>query len=456
VRSAVAVLLLAAGSAALPAVAQQAAVAPGAIFRVFLTDGRALPGYGEAALAGDRVVFTLIVAAEPGAPVFQLVNLPARAVDVERTKRYADAVRAAHYARTRGDLDYEAMTQEVQRTVTQLTSVSDPRKRLDMARAARERLLAWSETTYGYRGAEIAELTALFDDVIAELALAAGEPRIAMDLRAGGAAGQPETILAAPSLGESLDLAVAAAVVAEDQDQREAILRAAAGAADRLPADDPVRTRVRREWELESRAAEGYAALSAEVRQQAADARRRGDMAELERLVASLPARDRDLGQRRRQVIEELAREVETMLADVRAHRAAVERYLRVRSSLLAYERAIRPVMSGLDGVRPVLMAIKDVRYTAYERLVAASERIGRFQDALSKVAPPEDLADVHATLASALQMADRACARRRLASSVVSEAIAAEASSSAAGALILADEMRAQLVKRLYPPSLR
>ena len=35
----------------------------GSIFRVFLSDGRAIPSYGESAVVGDRLVFTLLVSA---------------------------------------------------------------------------------------------------------------------------------------------------------------------------------------------------------------------------------------------------------------------------------------------------------------------------------------------------------------------------------------------------------
>ena len=102
------------------------AIDAGAIFRVFLKTGQALPTYGESAIVGNRVVFTLLVGSAEARAAMQLMSLPAERVDLVRTRRYADAMRARHYAATRGEVDYAAMTQEVQRTLAQLTSVADP------------------------------------------------------------------------------------------------------------------------------------------------------------------------------------------------------------------------------------------------------------------------------------------------------------------------------------------
>ena len=66
-------------------------------------------------------------------------------------------IRLEHYAATRGDVDYAAMTQEVQRALAEVTAVSDPKKRLALAEDARRRLMDWSVGTYGYRAAEVQE-----------------------------------------------------------------------------------------------------------------------------------------------------------------------------------------------------------------------------------------------------------------------------------------------------------
>jgi hypothetical protein len=429
------------------------AIDAGAVFRVFLKNGQALPSYGESAIVGDRIVFTLLVGAADARPTVQLMSLPADRVDLARTRRYADAMRARHYAATRGEVDYAAMTQEVQRTLAQLTSVQEPKKRLELAEQARTRLLSWATGTYGYRAREVRELTGLFDDVIAELRAAAGERKFAVELRSGPAELPPEPILGLPTLAESIALALEAARAADGDAERVAILRAAQALAATSDVSGELAAALRRELDTEANVAVAYTTLFSSVRARAEDARRRADVRGVEEAIAALKAGDRDLGARRPQTVDALLGELGSLLESTRTHRAALDRYAKVRGSLLQYERTVRPVMSGLDGAAPVLNAMRDMKYTAYERLERLTGRLAALRTALQTIAAPDDLADVHATLDSALKMASYAVARRRLAMSIMSEIIDREASSAAAGALMLSGRAREQLVARLYPP---
>ena len=115
-----------------------------------------------------------MVGSSEGTSLLQLMSIPLASIDLSRTKRYADAVRAANYAVTRGEADYAAVTAEVASSLEALRQVSDPQRRLQLAEEARRRLLTWSRDHYDYRAAEVQELAGLFDDVIAELRAAAG------------------------------------------------------------------------------------------------------------------------------------------------------------------------------------------------------------------------------------------------------------------------------------------
>jgi hypothetical protein len=438
-----------------PSLASAQAIDAGAVFRVFLTSGQALASYGESAVVGDRVVFTLLVGVPNGQPALQLMSLPKTAVDLERTVGYARSMRARHYAATRGEVDYAAMRLEAQRALEQVTGTTDPKKRVELAEEARRRLVAWSEGTYGFRAAEVRELIALFDDAIRELRSSAGERGITLDLRAGPPEPGPETLLEPPALTESIDLALRAAQLADTEEDRLAILRTAAAVTSADPSAGELNARVVRELRAEQTATESYVALADEVRKQADAARRRGDVSGVESAIAVLHVRDRELGSRRPERVTVVATELDGMLAAARAHRRALERYAQVRRLLLEYERTMRPTMSGFDGLLPILKAVEEQRFTAYERLEAAGARLRAFQGTTRAVTPPEDLADVHATLLSALQMAEHAVARRRLAVSTGNETFTREASSAAAGAIMLAGLAREQLVARLYPPKI-
>lgn len=441
--------------AATAVLAQTPAIDAGAIFRVFLKSGEALPSYGEAAVAGDRVVFTLMIGAEPPGNAMQLISLPVDRVDVERTAAYANSLRLAHYAATRGAIDYAAMTQEVQRTLSEVTAVSDPKKRLELAEAARKRLMDWSVGTYGYRAAEVRQMADMFDEVIASLRAAAGERQFSLDLRVGPEP-RNEPLLPMPGRAEFVRLAIEAAHAADSEDDRVAILQAAAALAAASPGDGVLAERLAREVILEKAANAAYAELAATARARADAALKKGDVNALTAAIAAVQTRDQELGGRRPQMTSALLSELDRDMTRVRAYREALDHYLAIRSTLLAYERNVRPVMSGFDGLAPVFEAMKDDRFTAYDRLVKSETRIAGFIEALDQVEAPAELADVHATLMSSLRMANHAVARRKVATASGSKTAVLEASSAAAGALLLAEQARAQLVARLYPPKIQ
>jgi hypothetical protein len=428
----------------------------GSTFRVFLSDGRAIPSYGESAVVGDRVVFTLLVAATQGPPALQLMSLPLPSVDLPRTTRYATSLRASHYASTRGEADYAAMTAEVQRALDQITAIEDTKKRLDVAEEAKRRLLAWSAEHYFYRAADIRELAGLFDQVIAELRAAAGESRFSLDLRAGFAAPVPEPLLAAPGVRESIALARAAAAASDVAEERLAVLRTAAGVASRESDVDDLKADIAKDLEAEAAADAAYKALADDFTGKADAALRRGDVEGIIALRAILAERDRVLGGRRPAHVAALGSLLDARLEAARVHRKALDHYAAVRKSLLEYERRVRSVMSGLDGLAPILGHIRDAKYSSYDRLVKAAARISELSVELALIEAPADLADVHATLKSAIHMASEACSRRRLAVTTTSEDLQREASAAAAGSLLLTAHTRDQMVVRLFPPKIQ
>jgi hypothetical protein len=441
-------------AAFVPAAARQA-VDPGAIFRVFLKSGQALPSYGESALVGDRVVFTLLLGTAPARTALQLTSLPVTTVDVDRTRRYANTIRAKHYAATRGEVDFAAMSQEVQRTLAQLGTVQEPKRRLQLAEEAKKKLMSWAESTYGYRAGDVRVLTGMFDEVIAELRAAAGERQFAVDLRVGQSDFDPEPLLDPPTLRESITLALAAAGAVDTEEDRLAILDSAASLATD-PSMGDLSAAIGKALEREAIATALYTAMVSEVRGQAEAARKKGDVAGIEAAIQALRAHDKQFGRRRDAIVSAAESELDEMLVATRAYREKLDHYALVRGSLLAYERTMRPMMSGFDGLSPVFSALRDGKFTAYERLEVATTRLESFRSGLKTVQTPPDLVDVHASFESALQMADYAVARRKLAVSTTNEAYDREASAAAAGAIMLASLAREQLVARLYPPKIQ
>jgi hypothetical protein len=431
----------------------QQAVDMMSLFRVFLKDGQALPSFGESAVVGDRVVYTAVIGDGGAKTTLQLVSLAVDQVDLLRTARYAESMRAALYAATYGEADYAAITAEVQRTVGELTKIKDPARRLAMAEEAKKRLLSWSEEHYNYRADDVHKLGGMFDEVIAELRAAVGESRFAFDLTAGSPKPQLEPLLPPPTLRESASLAIAAARVADQGSDRVALLRAAAAAAENTPAAADLSAEAKRLLTSEQTADAVYGALAAVLLSRADAALRRGDVADIAEARRQAIERDRQLGSMRPQDLEELVSKLDVKLEAAKAYRLALDHYAYARRGRLDYEKRIRASMSGFDGLKPVLMAIRDMHGTAYWRLAQALDRLKAFEADLAVVKAPEDLADVHTTLSSSVHMALEACERRRRAVIVESLPDARDASSAAAGALLLADQARATLVARLFPP---
>jgi hypothetical protein len=100
--------------------------------------------------------------------------------------------------------------------------------------------------------------------------------------------------------------------------------------------------------------------------------------------------------------------------------------------------------------LRSVLQHFRDSRPVSFERTVAAHDRLDRLVLQLESVHPPDEASGVHATLVSALRMAVEACLKRREAAATNAMPTLRAASSAAAGALLLGDRARTDLVDSL------
>lgn len=422
-------------------------------FRVFLADGRALPSISEYVVVGDRLVFVLPIGAGGADVQQQLMSLPLTSIDMPRTTQYAEAVRARQYADLRGPAEYSQMTAEVSETLAAIEKEPDPKRRLAMAEEARRRLVAWPKDHYGYRASEVHELAGMFSDVITEMQRSAGQTRYALDLMAGPVIpGYPPPL---PSLGlrESIELALAAAAAADTASDRPAILRAALAALSGAAGQDDLRAEVSRRLQVEVAADAAYATLATQLATLAEAAMRRGDVKGVEAAQTQLAARDLALGLRRPQEVKALAERLQAALARARAHRAALDHFAEVGARLYRYERDVRPVLSALDGLQPVLEHIRDSKYMSYERIIHALGRLVDQRALVERIEAPPDVQSVHSTLRSAILMALQACDRRRQVDVGPNPALEREAAAAAAGTLLLAAQARQDLLARLVPP---
>lgn len=422
-------------------------------FRIFLTDGRALPAYGEAAIVGGRVVFSLLVGGGSVAPSMQLVSLPVSAVDVDRTTRYARAVRAAYYAATSGEAEYRAVTSGIASTLDAIPAIPDAALRLQLAQEARDRLTTWSADHYDFHAAEVRQFVTQLDDVIASLQANVPNAHVSLAMTAGLVEPPAERVQRPPTLRESIEAALLTVRVADDIATREALLRTIVDTLGAGTGEADLLEEARHRLDDELGADRAYAALSADLTGRAEIARRKGDVATLSGLLGEMARRDAALGSRRPEAVRALADELAAKLVVARTFRAALDRYAVERPKLLAYERNVRSVMTGLDGLMPVLTAIQKGDFAGYATMERTIARLAAFETSLAAVQPPSDIAAVHAALLSVIHLAREACLRHRQDLVTSSLAGAANASAAAAGAALLLAQARQDLVTHLFPP---
>ena len=205
----------------------------------------------------------------------------------------------------------------------------------------------------------------------------------------------------------------------------------------------------------EVRAGSAYAALTAALLKRATDAKRRGDVAAVQRLQEELVRRDRSLGRQRPLEVKALATELNDTLLATRRFRRALTEYAQQRTSLRAYNTKVQPIFSGIAAATPVVTAVRELHPATREQLSSTELRLRKLQAAAQATRPPSTVAGMHATLISAIRMAREALTRAQL-DGAKPAAVPGPAASAAAGALILAEHARTDLAASLRPPTIR
>jgi hypothetical protein len=434
------------------------------LLRVFLTDGSSLISYGEPARAGNRVVFSMptSTATTPNPPL-HLVNLPIERVDWDRTTRYAATARATHYVQTQADADYAQLSNDVAATLSDVARATDPVERLSIVRRARQTLADWPQNHYNYRQAEVRQMLSLLDDAIVDLQAVTGRGQFALTLSAF--ADPPpivEPLLPPPTPKEAIEQVLVAARVTDSAAERTSLLSSAVAAIDReravLPPDWAASTQAETQAAVraELRFDRSYRALTAGTMALANQRARAADVRGLERLLRAIPQRDALLGGRRPDAVNALVTAVQAKLDAARQLRLARDRF-ELRAPVLAeYGLAVSTPIGLFFQLRPSLESVKALAGSSPATLAAMQRNVSRILTLASAISPPEELAAAHALLISAAHLAGSAVQIRREAILAGDMARAWDASSAAAGALMLSAKAREDIHTLLRPPKLR
>ena len=449
-------LLLCAWSAAASTAAQEG---DSGLFRVFLRDGRVLTSYGEWARVEGRVVFSMpIRRGDPGADL-RLVTVPEGEVDWPRTDQYAGAVRAERYARTRGDADFAEVSSAVAAALNALATIADPSARLQRVESARQLLLDWPGASYGYRAVEIREILGLLDDALVDLRAAAGRPASQFALVAPPALPPNEPLLPEPSEAEMVEQLLTAADVAPTPAERSSLLQTVIGFIDQAAAALPKAWAMLMRREATGRLAEeaaldaAYVSLRTRTLTTAARLSARADVRALERLRGAVRTADARLGARRADDMAALAEAVDRQLVQAQRLQLARDQFELRLPAIRRYREAMGPVLR--TAARSV-SALEDVQAQAGPPATLLPALLTRWQTdgkRLERVDVPTDLHALHAIFRSAWLMGEQALSLRLAAATANDAGRAAQASSAAAGALMLWARARADLDAMLLRP---
>ena len=429
------------------------------LYRVFLSDGSALASFGEWAKVDDRVVFSMPLAPGAGPGDLHLVSLPLNRVDLTRTEQYADAVRAANYAATRGEADFAHLSSTVAHILNQVALMKDPRQRLAAAEQARRELTGWPGSQYGYRAAEVREIVGVLDEVLAGLRTSAGQRGFELSLSANTEAPPRTPLLPSPTHQEIVQNLVTASRLVDSSAEKVSLLHSVVSLIDRavgyLPESIATAVRATAIGEIaeEQRIEQSYASLRTSTLVEAARHAERADVRGLERLRQQLRERDTLLGSRRPDYIAGMLATLNAHLDSAHRLRLAHDQWLLAEAPMRQYQREATPFIQTLIDVHDSLDDIKLLAGPSPERLFPLSRQLDRSARRLALLAPPAQLAGVHAAFRSAYTLAANAVQLRRDAIAVADVELARQASAAASGALMLIERARADLRVALEPP---
>jgi len=453
---------IAAAVLVVPAAARAEAPDDVTLLRVFLHDGTSLVSYGEPAQVDNRVIFSMPTDASQS-PQLHLINLPLDRVDWDRTTRYANAARMSHYVKTKAEDDYAALSNQVATTLNQVAHAPDPAQRLAIVEEARRTLADWPDQHYGYRKAEVRQMLSMLDEAIADLRAARGNGRFDLTLTAfADPPTIPEPLLPPPSLKESVEQTMAAARVVDTPAERTSLLATVVATIDRskdaLPPEWAAATRADASdaMRIEAQLDRSYQQLTQRTMNSANYRARRADVPGLERLLLSIQRRDAALGAKRPDAVAGLVAAVESKLDAARQLQLARDRWAMREPDLRRYRLAIDTPIDLFNELQAPLERIKSLAGSPPATLTFIQRRVARILNLVSGIVPPEEMASGHALLVSAVQLAGHSAQIRREAVLASDMSRAWDASSAAAGALMLAARARADIQSAMRLPQLR
>jgi hypothetical protein len=430
------------------------------LFRLFLLDGTELVSYGEFARVDDRVVFSMPIG-RPGEPRLQVTSVRASLVDWPRTDKYSESARYQRYAQTRGEEDFRTLSNEVALALNDVALSSNRQQALALAQQVRQRVAVWPQNHYGYRANDVREIVGVLDEAITSLRAATGAAAFELALVAMAETPPLEPVLGMPAPRQQFEQIMHLADLSTSTD-RVALLQAAMmlvnGPTAMIDSTEAgaLRKRVERALREELAIDRQYRALSEKIVTQATEHANRAAIADIEKLAARIVKEDAKLGQKRPEVMTSVNGAVQRQLLMARQLRLLRDQWLLRQASYRSYQRSISSQIVLLVKSQPMLDAIRRLDGPPPDRLLSLRGQLSGGAERLERIRTPDYLQGIHNLLIGTWRFADNATRARVRAIEGGDAAAAWEASSAAAGALMMLSRVQSEIRTLIEPPKLR
>jgi hypothetical protein len=430
------------------------------LFRVFLKDGSSVVTYGEFARVADQVVLSVPVGGTAQDPRLHALTLAASRVDWDKTDRYTASARYQRYVATRAEADYQLLTDEVATVLNNIAQSTDRTSALGAAERARRMLVEWPRSHYGYRQQDVQEIVRLLDSAIARLQGSASPPPFQIALVSAPEMSL-EPLATMPSGREQLAQLLRLATGTTDVSERVALLQSAltllatpgvisGSEAGRLRRS--VESQLEREAEIDQR----YQRVSRDLLDRATHAAAKADIRKVERVLERIVKEDRQLGAQRPEVVQALTSTVQSQLDNARRLRLLRDQWSTRQALFREYQRSVGLDLVQLVKARPALESIKRLDGPPPDRLNSLNSMLRGGAQRLNRLLVPEYLRSTHELVVGAWRFAETAAASRLKAISSADIGTAWEASSAAAGALMMLSLAQKELLALTEPPKLQ
>jgi hypothetical protein len=453
------VLRILAAIACLVAATPASAASEVTLFRLYLLDGSVLTSYGEFARVEDSVVFSMPVGGRPEEPRIQVTSVKAALVDWARTDRYSASARFQRYAESRGEEDFRILSNEVALALNDIALSTNRQQALSLAEGVRRTVADWPRMHYGYRQNDVREIISVLDQAISTLRAAQGATAFELSLVAMAEAPALEPVVGMPNTREQLDeifhvasLSKGAERVAMLQSGLALLAEAESTISDAQQLRRSAETQIRQELTTDRK----YASLSQKVVTQAKTYAARAGISDLERLMTRIPKADAKLGNQRPEMVQSMNTAVQSQLFAARRLRLQRDQWLLRQTAYREYQRSVGTSLLLLVKSQGALDAIRTLEGPQPDRLIALRQQLSGGAERLQRMRTPEYLRSTHELLVGAWRFAENATRARYEAIEGANAAAAWEASSAAAGALMMLSRVQQEIRSLLEPPRLQ